>query len=58
MARRRGGKGAGTQGNLFSFIGTVIGIICLVIMAPALSRMALKFGAYEYLALSIFSYSW
>jgi len=57
MAKRgEAGKALGT-GILFSFIGTVIGIICLVIMAPALSRMALKFGAYEYLALSIFSYS-
>lgn len=50
------GKALGT-GVVFSFIGTVIGIALLVILSPVLCNFALKFQAYEYCALAIFSLS-
>ena len=50
------GKALGT-GVVFSFIGTVIGIGLLVVLAPVLCDFALKFQAYEYCALAVFSLS-
>ena len=50
------GKALGT-GVVFSFIGTVIGIGLLMILAPVLCDFALKFQAYEYCALAVFSLS-
>lgn len=50
------GKALGT-GVVFSFIGTVIGIALLVVLSPVLCDFALKFQAYEYCALAIFSLS-
>lgn len=50
------GKALGT-GVVFSFLGTIIGIGLLVILAPVLCDFALKFQAYEYCALAIFSLS-
>lgn len=50
------GKALGT-GVVFSFIGTVIGIGLLVVLSPVLCDFALKFQAYEYCALAIFSLS-
>ncbi len=50
------GKALGT-GVVFSFVGTVIGIALLVILAPILCDFALKFQAYEYCALAVFSLS-
>lgn len=50
------GKALGT-GVVFSFIGTVIGIALLVVLSPVLCNFALKFQAYEYCALAIFSLS-
>ncbi|ORC37957.1 Tat pathway signal protein [Marispirochaeta aestuarii] len=50
------GKALGT-GIVFSFFGTLIGIGILVFMAPKVASFALKFGAYEYCALAIFSLS-
>ena len=50
------GKALGT-GVVFSFIGTVIGIGLLIVLAPILCDFALKFQAYEYCALAIFSLS-
>ncbi len=44
-------------GVVFSFIGTVIGIGLLVVLTPVLTNFALKFQAYEYCALAIFSLS-
>ena len=44
-------------GVVFSFIGTIIGIAVLVVLAPALCNFALKFQAYEYCALAVFSLS-
>lgn len=57
MARKgEGGKALGT-GIFFSFIGTLIGVAVLVILAPLLAKVAIKFGAYEYCALAVFSFS-
>lgn len=50
------GKALGT-GVVFSFLGTVIGIALLVILSPVLCDFALKFQAYEYCSLAIFSLS-
>jgi putative tricarboxylic transport membrane protein len=50
------GKALAT-GVVFSFIGTAIGIALLIILAPVLCDVALKFQAYEYCALAIFSLS-
>ena len=50
------GKALGT-GVVFSFIGTIIGIAILVVLTPVLCDFALKFQAYEYCALAVFSLS-
>ena len=50
------GKALGT-GIVFSFIGTIIGLAVLIVLSPVLCDFALKFQAYEYCALAIFSLS-
>ena len=40
---------------LYSFLGTLIGVAALISIAPPLAGLALKFGAYEYFAVCIFS---
>ncbi len=50
------GKALGT-GVVFSFIGTMIGVGLLIVLTPVLCNVALKFQAYEYCALAIFSLS-
>lgn len=50
------GKALGT-GVVFSFLGTIIGICLLMVLAPVLCDFALKFQAYEYCALAVFSLS-
>lgn len=50
------GKALGT-GVVFSFLGTIIGIGLLMVLAPVLCDFALKFQAYEYCALAVFSLS-
>lgn len=54
--RGEAGKALGT-GVVFSFLGTVVGIGLLVILSPVLCDFALKFQAYEYCALAVFSLS-
>jgi len=55
MARRgEAGKALGV-GILYSFIGGLLSLIILFIMAPALAKVALKFSAIEYFAISTFS---
>ncbi|MBR3334376.1 MAG: tripartite tricarboxylate transporter permease [Clostridia bacterium] len=44
-------------GIFFSFLGTIFGIVMLIFISPLLASVAIKFGAYEYCALSIFSLS-
>lgn len=48
------GKALGV-GILSSFIGGVTSCIVLMFLAPALANYAMKFGPFEYLAISIFS---
>ena len=50
------GRALGT-GVVFSFVGTLIGIAILIVLAPVLCAFALKFQAYEYCALALFSLS-
>ena len=44
-------------GVVFSFIGTIIGIVLLILISPKLAALAIKFGPFEYCALTIFSLS-
>ena len=55
MAKRgEAGKALGT-GIVFSFGGGLFSIAALMFLAPPLSRIALKFGPYEYFAIAVFS---
>lgn len=42
-------------GILFSFLGGMLSLVFLIAMAPALAKVALKFGPIEYFAISVFS---
>ena len=44
-------------GVTFSFLGTVFSTIVLVFLSPVLAKIAIKFGAYEYFAVALFSLS-
>ena len=44
-------------GVLYSVLGTIFGILAMFFIAPLLAQLAIKFGPYEYCALSIFSLS-
>lgn len=46
------GKALGT-GVVFSFCGTIIGIPVLMVAAPIIAALAIKFGPYEYCTLSL-----
>lgn len=48
------GKALGI-GILYSFIGGTLGIIALIFIAPSLAKLALKFTAFEYFSVSLFS---
>ncbi len=52
-------KGEGPKalgvGIVFSFIGTLISIGALMLIAPKLAEIAIRFGPYEYFAIAIFS---
>lgn len=50
------GKALGV-GVVFSFIGTVFGIIMLMVISPLLASVAIKFGPFEYCALAMFALS-
>ena len=50
------GKALGV-GIFFSFIGTIMSVIALVLISPYLAAFALKFGFFEYCAIAIFSLS-
>ena len=41
------GKALGV-GVVFSFCGTILGLLVLVLVAPLLASLAIKFGPYEY----------
>lgn len=40
---------------VFSFLGGLFSIITLILLAPPLARIALKFGPFEYFAITIFA---
>lgn len=57
MARNgQAGKALGT-GTFYSLIGNLFGISVMIFVAPLLAKVALKFGVYEYTAVSLFALS-
>lgn len=50
-AKGQAAKALGT-GIIFSFIGTIISTVALVFLAPTLASVAIKFGPYEYFAVT------
>ncbi len=44
-------------GVFYSFLGTLFGLTILLLVAPQLARLAIKFGPFEYCALTILSLS-
>lgn len=44
-------------GITFSFLGTLFSTIVLIFLSPFLAKIAIKFGAYEYFAVALFSLS-
>lgn len=52
----QGGKALGV-GVVFSFIGTIVGILVLVVVAAPLAQLTIKFGPWEYFAVTFFSLS-
>ncbi|MGI6034272.1 MAG: tripartite tricarboxylate transporter permease [Limnochordia bacterium] len=55
MARKgQAGKALGT-GVLCSFFGTLVSAVVLILVAPQLARIALKFSAFEYFSISVFA---
>lgn len=42
-------------GIIYSFIGTMISTVLLILVAPQIAKFALKFGPYEYFAVTVFS---
>lgn len=55
-AKGEAGKALGV-GVVFSFCGTILGIVVLVLVAPLLASVAIKFGPYEYCTLSLMALS-
>ena len=57
MARKgEAGKALG-MGIFYSFLGTIFGLLALMLISPYLAGIALKFSPFEYCALAIFSLS-
>lgn len=48
------GKALGV-GIVFSFLGTMISLLALVLISPPLASIAIKFGPFEYFSITIFS---
>lgn len=55
MARKGEAFKALGAGTVFSFLGTVFGILVLVFISPFLANFALKFGPFEYFSVAIFA---
>lgn len=55
-AEGKAGKAIG-MATIASFSGGIISIVILIILAPVLARVALKFGPPEYFALAVFGLS-
>ncbi len=57
LARKgQAGKALGV-GVVFSFCGTILGLLVLVLVSPLLASVAIKFGPYEYCTLALFALS-
>jgi putative tricarboxylic transport membrane protein len=54
MARRGDGDLAVSLATLASVVGGVIGVLCLMLMAPPLAEFALAFGPVEYFWIAVF----
>jgi putative tricarboxylic transport membrane protein len=55
MAQRgEAGKALGIS-IIYSFFGTVVGIVALMFISPMLATVAIKFGPEEYFAITVFS---
>ncbi|MDN0033898.1 tripartite tricarboxylate transporter permease [Oscillibacter valericigenes] len=48
------GKALGV-GIVFSFLGTILSLLALVLISPPLAAIAIKFGPFEYFSITIFS---
>lgn len=57
LAKKGRGAEAISVANIAGVIGGLLSALVLVLMAPALAKIALKFGAPEYFALAIFGIS-
>lgn len=55
-AKGLAGKALGL-GIFYSFLGGAVSIIALILIAPALAKVALKFGSFEYFSLAFFALS-
>ena len=55
MARRGEGAKALGVAIVFSFIGTILSVMALIFIAPTLAKVAIKFGPYEYFAITVCS---
>lgn len=55
MAQKGEAKKALGTGIIFSCFGTLFGLFFLVIFSPLLAKIAIKFGPYEYCALTLLS---
>ncbi len=54
MEQGQGVKALGI-GIVFSFLGTLFSIAALMLIAPELAKVALRFGPHEYFAIAVFS---
>ena len=52
--RGEAGKALGT-GIVFSFIGGLLSMFCLILIAPTMAKFALKFGTWEYFTIAVFA---
>ena len=54
-------KGQATKalgvGIFYSFLGTIFGLLLMILIAPLLAKVAIMFGPFEYCALALFSLS-
>jgi putative tricarboxylic transport membrane protein len=55
MAKKGQAGAAFGYAILFSFLGGLLSIIILMLLAPPLAKIALKFGPFEYFAITIFA---
>lgn len=55
MAKKGQGFKALGAGTVYSFLGTIVGVLILTFLAPQVAKLAIKLGAQELFAISIFS---